>query len=65
MRGEKDARVVFQNSIAAYSYGRLFTSVERPTASLRCVKAAPYKCSPPFTEAECEIRWGTGIDATS
>ena len=23
------------------------------------------KCAPPFTEAEFEIRWGTGIDRTS
>ena len=28
-------------------------------------KAEAHKCAPPFTEAEFEIRWGTGIDATS
>jgi hypothetical protein len=28
-------------------------------------KAGAHKCAPPFTEAEFEIRWGTGIDATS
>ena len=28
-------------------------------------KAGAHKCAPPFTEAEFEIRWGTGIDAMS
>jgi recombination protein RecA len=26
------------------------------------VKLAKNKCAPPFTEAEFEIRWGTGVD---
>jgi hypothetical protein len=39
---------------------RLARGHGRPSA-----KAGAHECAPPFTEAEFEIRWGTGIDATS
>jgi recombination protein RecA len=36
---------------------------DEPVGGRTRVKIAKNKCAPPFTEAEFEIRWGTGVDA--
>ena len=38
---------------------------DEPVGGRTRVKIAKNKCTPPFTEAEFEIRWGTGVDALS
>jgi recombination protein RecA len=38
---------------------------DEPVRGRTRVKIAKNKCAPPFTEAEFEIRWGTGVDAIS
>jgi recombination protein RecA len=38
---------------------------DEPVGGRTRVKIAKNKCAPPFTEAEFEIRWGTGIDKVS
>ncbi len=38
---------------------------DEPVGGRTRVKIAKNKCAPPFTEAEFEIRWGTGIDRLS
>jgi recombination protein RecA len=38
---------------------------DEPVGGRTRVKLAKNKCAPPFTEAEFEIRWGTGVDAMS
>jgi len=38
---------------------------DEPVGGRTRVKIAKNKCAPPFTEAEFEIRWGTGIDRMS
>jgi recombination protein RecA len=38
---------------------------DEPVGGRTRVKIAKNKCAPPFTEAEFEIRWGTGVDALS
>jgi recombination protein RecA len=38
---------------------------DEPVGGRTRVKIAKNKCAPPFTEAEFEIRWGTGVDAVS
>src|SRR5579859_5282755 len=35
---------------------------DEPVGGRTRVKIAKNKCAPPFTEAEFEIRWGTGVD---
>jgi recombination protein RecA len=35
---------------------------DEPVGGRTRVKLAKNKCAPPFTEAEFEIRWGTGVD---
>src|SRR5208282_3310259 len=36
---------------------------DEPVGGRTRVKIAKNKCAPPFTEAEFEIRWGTGVDS--
>jgi recombination protein RecA len=38
---------------------------DEPVGGRTRVKIAKNKCAPPFTEAEFEIRWGTGVDAVA
>ena len=38
---------------------------DEPVGGRTRVKIAKNKCAPPFTEAEFEIRWGTGVDSMS
>jgi hypothetical protein len=38
---------------------------DEPVGGRTRVKVATHKCAPPFCEAEFEIRWGIGIDASS
>jgi recombination protein RecA len=38
---------------------------DEPVGGRTRVKIAKNKCAPPFTEAEFEIRWGTGVDSVS
>ncbi len=38
---------------------------DEPVGGRTRVKLAKNKCAPPFTEAEFEIRWGTGVDRVS
>jgi recombination protein RecA len=38
---------------------------DEPVGGRTRVKIAKNKCAPPFTEAEFEIRWGTGVDSIS
>src|SRR5271169_2791800 len=38
---------------------------DEPVGGRTRVKIAKNKCAPPFTEAEFEIRWGTGVDRLS
>ena len=38
---------------------------DEPVGGRTRVKIAKNKCAPPFTEAEFEIRWGSGVDPAS